>query len=111
MRKLSFASPGAGHACVKSSPDGRRHEQTVWSLDSTTDPSVPLGAHLIELLDHVEVCRQAVAGLTEDGCQIDWFCYLEATPTGNVVTFGAEPLHPLASLGGAIAFDIYESTD
>jgi len=88
-------------------PKSKLREETTWHLQSGLPETQPLADHLADLLDQIEPRLPVLTELLNEGCEFDWFCYLEAKSLGNMVRLDAALLGRLAGLGGAITFDIY----
>jgi hypothetical protein len=89
--------------------DGPVRSRTRWTLASSLADDEPLAAHLDALLDVLEPRAAEVRALIGEGCRADWFCFLEARPSGNLVSIEPPTLTRLASLGAELVLDIYDS--
>jgi hypothetical protein len=90
-------------------PHSKLRDVTVWALESRIDELEPLASHLVSLLEQVEPMRPALVGLIDEGCELEWSCYLEARPLGSMTRLGARLVARLAGLGGDIVLDVYDS--
>ena len=98
-----------GDPVSRRNPKSKLREGARWLLRSGISESQPLADHLAVLLDQIEPQLPVLNALLDEGCQLEWFCYLEARPLGNLVDLDAPLLARLAALGGSITFDIYNS--
>ena len=55
---------------------GQRRSHAMWSVSTKADGPGPLGDHLTRQLDLVEPKRSIVIDLANEGCTMDWFCFL-----------------------------------
>ena len=97
-----------GDPVSRRAPRTKHREESAWFLQSAIPETQPLAGHLASLLNQIEPRLSLLTVLLDEGCQLDWFCYMEAKPLGNMVHLDAALLARLAALGGPITFDIYD---
>jgi Domain of unknown function (DUF4279) len=86
----------------------QRRSQAMWCLSTKADGPGRLDDHLTRLLDLVEPRRSIIIELANEGCRMDWFCFVSVQGQGQGgVTLGAELLRRLAALPIELDFDIY----
>jgi len=98
-----------GEPISRRNPKSKLRKDAGWLLRSGIPETEPLADHLADLLGQIEPRLTILAALLDDGCQLDWFCYLEAAPLGNLVSLDASLLGRLAAVRGSITLDIYDS--
>ncbi|HZX03117.1 DUF4279 domain-containing protein [Kribbella sp.] len=101
-------SHDAGDLISPGSPNRRPH--SLWSLSTKDAVSGSLQEHLTWLLDRVEPIEHVLHALSEEGCELDWFCFVSLDESGQGgVSFDLELLRRLAALPIHLELDLYGS--
>src|SRR5262249_37901990 len=86
---------------------GQRRTQAMWSPSTRADGRGRLAEHLARLLDRIEPQRSVIEELANEGCEMDWFCFVGVEGGQGGVVLDAGLLRRLAALPVELILDIY----
>ena len=84
----------------------KKREHTFWGLESLFN-SNPVGMHIAEMLEFVDINYEAINQLKQNGCTVDFICLLSSNNGQGGFSLSLDIMQSLVERDLAVTFDFY----